>query len=233
MYRYIFFDLDGTLTDPREGITKSVQYALGRMGIVEEDLTKLEPFIGPPLLSSFMEYYHFSAERAREAVEYYREYFSVTGVLQNLLLDGVPELLADLKAHGKVLATASSKPEPFVRQILAHFQVDSYFDYICGGSMDESRINKEDVIEELIRRMELPKEEWNRILMVGDRRHDVEGAAHFGIPCLGLSIGFAAEGELEKAGAVAIVGSMEEVGAYILGKDVSDMDREGQTRQHE
>lgn len=219
MYQYILFDLDGTLTDPREGITKSVQYALRHMGIEEPDLAKLEPFIGPPLLESFTEYYDFSMEQAREAVEYYREYFSETGVFQNRLFKGVPELLSSLKAHGKVIATASSKPEPFVRLILEHFQVDSYFDYICGGSMDESRINKEDVIEELLRnRMQLPESEWNRILMVGDRRHDVEGAAKFGIPCLGLSMGFAAEGELEKAGAAAIADDMKGIESFVLGR---------------
>ncbi len=218
MYQYLMFDLDGTLTDPREGITRSVQYALRHMGIEETDLTKLEPFIGPPLLESFTEYYDFSMEQAREAVEYYREYFSVTGVYQNRLFDGVPELLADLKSHGKVIATASSKPEPFVRLILEHFQVDAYFDHICGGSMDESRLSKEDVIEELLcSRMRLPKEEWKHVLMIGDRRHDVEGAAKFGIPCLGLSMGFAAEGELEKAGAVLVVDSMEEIRTFILG----------------
>ena len=157
-------------------------------------------------------------EQAREAVEYYREYFRVTGVYQNRLFDGVPELLADLKSHGKVIATASSKPEPFVRLILEHFHVDAYFDHICGGSMDESRLSKEDVIEELLcSRMRLPKEEWKHVLMIGDRRHDVEGAAKFGIPCLGLSMGFAAEGELEKAGAVLVVDSMEEIRTFILG----------------
>ena len=218
MYQYLMFDLDGTLTDPREGITRSVQYALRHMGIEETDLTKLEPFIGPPLLESFTEYYDFSMEQAREAVEYYREYFRVTGVYQNRLFDGVPELLADLKSHGKVIATASSKPEPFVRLILEHCQVDAYFDHICGGSMDESRLSKEDVIEELLcSRMRLPKEEWKHVLMIGDRRHDVEGAAKFGIPCLGLSMGFAAEGELEKAGAVLVVDSMEEIRTFILG----------------
>lgn len=217
MYQYLMFDLDGTLTDPREGITKSVQYALQCMGIREENLTKLEPFIGPPLLESFREYYDFSVEQAREAVEYYREYFSVTGVYQNRLFDGVPKLLSDMKSNGKTVATASSKPEPFVRLILEHFHVDSYFDYICGGSMDESRISKEDVIEELLcSRMKLPKEEWKHVLMIGDRRHDVEGAAKFGIPCLGLSMGFAAEGELEKAGAVAIVDSIGAIGEFIL-----------------
>lgn len=218
MYQYLMFDLDGTLTDPREGITKSVQYALRHMGIEEKDLRKLEPFIGPPLLESFMEYYDFNVEQAREAVEYYREYFSKTGVFQNRLFDGVPKLLSDLKSHGKVVATASSKPEPFVRLILEHFHVEHYFDHICGGSMDESRLNKEDVIEELLcSRMRLPKEEWKHVLMIGDRRHDVEGAAKFNIPCLGLSMGFAAEGELEKAGAAAIVDSMEGIREFILG----------------
>ena len=217
MYQYIFFDLDGTLTDPREGITKSVQYALKCMGIEEQDLTKLEPFIGPPLLESFAEYYGFTVEQARQGVDYYREYFSEKGVFQNQLLEGVPKLLISLKTNGKVICVASSKPEVFVRMILEHFQVDSCFDYICGGSMDESRISKEDVREELLHRMELPEEERKKILMVGDRRHDVEGAAKFGIPCLGLSMGFAAEGELEKAGAVAVADSMEEVENYILG----------------
>jgi len=218
MYRYIFFDLDGTLTDPREGITKSVQYALEHMGIEEDDLTRLEPFIGPPLVESFMEYYNFSMDQAREGVRYYREYFSRTGVYQNRLLKGVRELLISLKAAGRVLAVASSKPEHFVRLILEHFQIDSYFDYICGASMDESRITKESVIEELLRRMNLLEDEKKKgqILMIGDRRHDVEGAAYFGIPCLGLAMGFAAEGELEKAGAVAVADNMEEVQAYVL-----------------
>lgn len=215
-YQYIFFDLDGTLTDSREGITKSVQYALRHMGIEEPDLTKLEPFIGPPLLQSFQEYYGFSLEQARKAVEYYREYFSGTGVYQNVLLEGVPELLRSLKAHGRTVAVASSKPEPFVRLILSNFQVEAYFDQICGASMDESRNCKADVLRELLDRMKLSAEEQKKVLMVGDRRHDVEGAAYFGIPCLGVSVGFAGEGELEHAGAVAVADSMKEVEEFIL-----------------
>lgn len=219
-YQYIFFDLDGTLTDSREGITKGVQYALKHMGIEEPDLAKLEPFIGPPLLESFAEYYGFSMEQGREAVEYYREYYSGTGVYQNLLFEGVLELLESLKKHGRVVATASSKPEHFVKMILKQFQVDKYFDYICGGSMDESRLSKEDVIRELLFRMNLSEEEKKKVLMVGDRRHDVEGAARFSIPCLGLSMGFAAEGELERAGAVAVVDNMKEIEAFILREQV-------------
>ena len=222
MYQYIFFDLDGTLTDPREGITKGVQYALAHMGIHEPDLAKLEPFIGPPLLESFAEYYGFSLEQGRQGVEYYREYYNVTGVLQNRIYEGAPKLLASLKESGRVIATASSKPEPLVRQILGHFHVDTYFDYICGASEDESRMSKESVIEELLHRMALPKEEWKRALMVGDRRHDVEGAAQFGIPCLGVSMGFAAEGELQRAGAIAVADSMEEVLRFVLQKEKTD-----------
>lgn len=216
MYNYIFFDLDGTLTDPREGITKSVQHALKRMGIEEPDLKKLEPFIGPPLVDSFKEFYHFTDEQAWKALDYYREYFSVTGLYQNKLLPGADKMLKSLKGHGKVLAIASSKPEPFVRQIAENFRIIQYFDYICGSTMDETRTKKEEVIEELLLRMRLPKEKLSQVLMVGDRRHDVEGAAFFGIPCLGLSIGFAAEGELERAGAIAIADSMKDVEEFVL-----------------
>ena len=137
-------------------------------------------------------------------------------MFQNRLFDGVPKLLQALRAGGRVTAIASSKAEPFVRQTVIHFQIDSYFDYICGGSLDESRCGKREVLEELLRRMNLSAEERKKILMVGDRRHDVEGAAHFGIPCLGLSMGFAAEGELEKAGAVAVVDSVEAIGKFVL-----------------
>ncbi len=216
MYQYIFFDLDGTLTDPREGITKSVQYALAKMGIEEPDLKKLEPFIGPPLIDSFMEYYGFTLEQAKNGVVYYREYFKPTGLYQNALFEGVPELLQSLKAHGKAVAIASSKPEPFVRQILEHFQILSYFDHVCGSTLDETRTKKEEVIGELIRRIGLSEQEKKKILMVGDRKHDVEGAACFGIPCLGVKMGFAAEGELEEAGAIAVVDSIKEIEAFIL-----------------
>ena len=216
MYKYIFFDLDGTLTDPREGITRSVQYALKKMGIEEPDLTKLEVFIGPPLVDSFMEYYGFTLDEARQGTEYYRENFSVHGWRQNKLFDGTKKMLTDLKEHGKVIAVASSKPEYFVEKILAYLEIDVLFDYVCGGSMDETRTHKDQVIDELLKRMRLSEPEKREILMVGDRRHDVEGAAVFGIPCLGLSMGFAAEGELEKAGAIAVVDSVEGITEYIL-----------------
>ena len=219
MYQYILFDLDGTLTDPREGITKSVQYALAHMGIDEPDLTKLEPFIGPPLMDSFMEYYGFSLEEAQKATEFYRENFTVKGLYQNELFEGVPEMLQSLKAKGRVIAIASSKPEAFVQRILDNFEISQYFDYVCGSTMNEKRTKKEEVIEELLRRMNLSEEEKKQMLMVGDRKFDVEGAAYFGIPCLGLTLGFAAEGELEKAGAAAIVDSIKGIEEFVLKKE--------------
>lgn len=216
MYQYIFFDLDGTLTDPKEGITKSVQYALSRMGIEEPDLKKLERFIGPPLKESFEEYYGFTSEMAKEGIGYYREVFQTEGLYQNELLPGVPQMLGALKEAGKILCIASSKPEPFVCKILEHFHIDNYFENVCGSNLDETRTKKAEVIEELLKRLRISGEERSKVLMVGDRKHDVEGAAVFGIPCVGLSMGYAAEGELEKAGAVAVVDSMEELKTFIL-----------------
>lgn len=216
MYQYIFFDVDGTLTDPSEGITRSAQYALAKMGIEEPDLQKLWPFIGPPLKESFKEFYGFSEEKAMEGVRIYREYFRKTGLYQNRLLDGVPKLLAHLREQGRVLAVASSKAEPFLMATLEMFHIADCFDYICGGTLDNTRITKAQVIGELLQRMQLSREERSKILMVGDRKHDVEGAAAFGIPCVGLSLGFAEEGELEKAGAIAVVDSMEELEDFIL-----------------
>mgnify|MGYP003294381100 CR=1 FL=1 len=122
----ILFDLDGTLTDPMIGITKSVQYALKKYGIIEENLWNLTKFIGPPLSNSFREFYGFSEEESHRAVEYYREYFAPTGKFENVVYDGIPEMLAALKKEGFVLAVATSKPEVFAKDILEHFELDRY-----------------------------------------------------------------------------------------------------------
>lgn len=144
--KYLLFDLDGTLTDPMVGITKSVQYALRRYGIEEPELTKLTPFIGPPLRDSFMKYYQFSKEQADEAVWVYREYFAEKGIFENEELPGIRSMLERLQKAGKVLLVATSKPEKFARQILEYFQLDSYFTFIGGADMGETRVKKEDVI---------------------------------------------------------------------------------------
>lgn len=216
-YQYIFFDLDGTLWDSREGITKGVRYALEQMGYGSPALEDLNKFIGPPLTESLPEFYGMTLEEARQGVVYFREYFESKGIYENQLFEGVEELLTELKQAGKILCTASSKPEKHVQITLDRFGLTDYFDYICGGSLDESRCGKPAVVGELIGRIGLTEEQLRtEVLMVGDRKHDVEGAGVFGIPCLGTSMGFAPEGELEAAGAVAVVHDFKEMAAYIL-----------------
>ena len=132
-YKYILFDLDGTLTDPKEGITKSVAYALKHFGIDVEDLDTLCKFIGPPLKDSFMQYYGLSEDDAHLAVEKYREYFEPCGMFQNKVYDGVENLLKELKTSGKEIVLATSKPGVYAQKILEHFHLDSYFSYVAAG----------------------------------------------------------------------------------------------------
>ncbi len=219
MYQYLFFDLDGTLTDPSEGITGSVQYALKAMGIDEPDRRKLTPFIGPPLIASFMEFYGFTREQAQEGLKHYRSYFVDKGIFQNEVLEGIPQMLEKLHTAGKFLAVASSKPEEFVRRILDRFDLSQYFDEVVGASMDEKRSEKADVIREAIRRVGLQDHQLDRVLMIGDRRHDVEGAKLCGVHSLGVYIGFAEPGELEEAGADHICHSVEEMETFLLEQE--------------
>lgn len=139
MFKYILFDLDGTLTDPKLGITSSVQYALRALGIEEPSLDKLEPFIGPPLTDSFREFYGLEGERLAMAIDKYRERFATQGIFENEIYPGIPQMLADLKAKDKLLAIASSKPTLFVEQILEHFEIGKYFDHVVGSNMDGTR----------------------------------------------------------------------------------------------
>ena len=153
MFEYILFDLDGTLTDPKLGITSSVQYALRALGIEEPSLDRLEPFIGPPLADSFREFYGLEGERLATAIDKYRERFATQGIFENEIYPGIPQMLADLKAKGKKLAIASSKPTLFVEQILEHFEIGKYFDHVVGSNMDGTRGTKEEVVEETLRQM--------------------------------------------------------------------------------
>lgn len=209
-YQYILFDLDGTLTEPKEGITKCVQYALKAFGIEENDLDKLVPFIGPPLTDSFQKFYGMTEKEAAHAVEVYRERFGTVGLFENAVIDGIPELLDILRTEGKVLAVATSKPEPYARRILEKFHLAEKFDCIVGGSMDESRCAKADVIGEVKRRLSLGGKE-EHMLMVGDRLHDIEGAKKQNIDSVGVYFGYAQEKELENAGADYIVNTVDEL----------------------
>ena len=220
MFQYCLFDLDGTLTDSREGITKSAQYALQHFGIEEPDLKKLEPFIGPPLKDSFMEFYGFTEEQAEEAMKFYRERFAPIGIYENEVFEGIPEMLRHLHQNRQKLAVASSKPIGFVRQILQHFEIDGYFDVIVGSELDGTRSTKEEVVEEALSQLgilELSGEERkNNCAMVGDRKFDIQGAKAYGLTGVGVSFGFAGEGELEEAGADIIVDTVTELEKLLL-----------------
>ena len=211
MYQYILFDLDGTLTDPGIGITNSVAYALKKWNIEAEDRSELYKFIGPPLLDSFRKYYGFSEEEAVQAIEYYREYFKVTGIYENTMYDGTEELLKKLKQSGKTIVLATSKPQEFAEIILKHFNLDQYFDYVAGATMDGSRSKKADVIAYLLARAGGAE----NAVMVGDTAYDIIGAAAHGMPGIGVSWGYGKVEDMEAAGAIAIAHSMDELEALL------------------
>lgn len=214
-YDWLLFDLDGTLTDPFEGITRSVEYALNAFGIEVEDRRTLAPFIGPPLVESLTERYGFTMEDAVAAVAKYREYFSVKGLYENELFAGIPELLRDCRAAGYKISMATSKPTYYARIIAEHFDIARYFDAIHGSSLDGSRITKSLVVEEAVREENLDP---TRALMIGDRRHDVEGAGEHGIKTVGVLYGYGSYEELSSSGAIHIVKDIDELHNLLISE---------------
>ncbi len=213
-YELILFDLDGTLTDPGEGITNSVAYALNKFDIQVKDKTSLNKFIGPPLIDSFMNFYGFSFERAKQAVAYYREYFTVKGIFENLVYDGIEDMLNVLKSSGKRLCVATSKPEPFAKIILEHFNLAHYFEYIAGATLDETRTKKNEVIEYALEQCGFTGRE--KAVMVGDREHDVIGAQKCSLDCIGVLFGYGSREELEVAGAKYIAETVGDISSFIV-----------------
>lgn len=211
----ILFDLDGTIINSEEGITKCVQYALRAYGIDEPDRKKLLCFIGPPLDPVFREKYGMTEEEAWQAVEKYRERFDVEGIFECCLYDGVRDAIIRLKEKDYVLALASSKPETACRRILEHFSLTPYFDEVVGSTLDGRISTKEEVLEELGRRMADCQIGRDEMCLIGDTKYDAAGAKAFGIRCIGVSYGFGTREELLDAGAEAVFDQMEEVERYI------------------
>lgn len=201
MITVYLFDLDGTLTEPKEGITKSVQYALNKLGI-EAGTDELEKFIGPPLKYSFSEFYGLDDETCLLAVKYYRERYTEKGLFENRIFDGVIPLLKGLKKQGKITAVATCKPEVFARQICDRYGMAPYLDEICGTDLDGILVTKAQVIGETLAR--LGKKPCDAV-MIGDRKFDIEGAKHFSMKSVGVTIGYAEDGELAEAGADYII----------------------------
>ncbi len=212
MYDTVLFDLDGTLTDPGQGITNSVAYALEKFGIEVKDKRELYKFIGPPLHESFRKYYGFSDKEAETAIVYYREYFRDTGIFENKVYDGIESLLNEIKLSGRKIILATSKPEEFAKRILVHFGLDKFFDFVAGATMDTSRSKKGDVIAYAIKESGCSPE---NTVMIGDRLHDIFGAKENGLDSIGVLFGYGSRKELENAGADYIAETVEDILKFI------------------
>ena len=218
-YTHAFFDLDGTLTDSAPGIVNSVCYALKKMGIEPPSKEKLTCFIGPPLAWSFSTYFGMNKTDSLRAVDAYREYYRAGGMLENSVYDGVVELLKRLRQAGVICVVATSKPHVFANRILQHFSLDSYFTLVAGPELDGTRGEKSEVIAYAMEQLGLS--DCNRILMIGDREHDVLGAKKFGMDSIGVLWGFGTEDELLRAGATYVCRNTDEVAAIFLGDPIA------------
>lgn len=210
MYKYVLFDLDGTVSDPMIGICTSVQYSLTKMGLEAPDINTLTPFIGPPLRNSYKEFYNFSDEEAEQAVIYYRERYSDIGLFENELYPGMAEMLRDLTEKGCRLAIASGKPTVFVKRILEKFQVSQYFEVMMGSEFDGTREKKIDAIMDVLKIM-CPKEPVSpeNFAMVGDRKFDIIAGKEAGFTTIAVSYGYGPMEELTKENPDIIVDSVE------------------------
>ena len=217
-YDVILFDLDGTLTDPAIGITNSVMHSLKKYGIEVVDRTELYKFIGPPLHESFEKFYGFSADEALQAVEHYREYYKVKGIYENLVYDGVEDLLIKLNESGKKVILATSKPEIFAREILRYFGLDKYFYYAAGANLDGSRTDKAEVIAYALKAGNVSDK--SAVVMVGDREHDIIGANKNGIDSIGVLFGYGNRKELENAKATYIAETVCDIEKMILNNSI-------------
>lgn len=213
MYDYLLFDLDGTVIDSGLGVTNSVMYALKKWGIEVEDRKKLYVFLGPPLVDSFSEHFGFSHEDSLKCVEYYREYYNEKGIFENIVYDGIVEVLVKAREMGKKTILATSKPEEYAKQILNHLGISKHFDFIAGATMDESRNEKAGVIRYALESLKI--NDMSKIVMIGDRKYDVIGAKEHGIETIGVLFGFGSEEELLLAGAKYIAPTPADILKFI------------------
>ncbi len=199
MKKYILFDLDGTLTDPAEGIIKSIKYSLEKLDVKQYDEEILTQFIGAPLVQAYSQYFGFDEEKAKKAVELYREYFTPTGIFENFVYDGISELLKRLCDNGYILAVATLKPTVAAKRILEHFDLAKYFVLVSGSDPNKTNETKSDIIANAIAALNI--KDKSLAVMTGDRKHDMLGAAINGIDSIGVLYGYGGKEELSSAGA--------------------------------
>ena len=214
-YKIILFDLDGTISDPKAGITKSVQYALQNMNIFEPDIDKLECFIGPPLQASFAEHYDFDEEETKKAIDFYRERFKGKGMFENELYEKIPSLLRSLHEHKLSLAVATSKPTVFAEQILQYFNISQFFDMVVGSNLDGTRASKTEIIQYILSKYNNYK--LDEFIMIGDRKHDIIGAANTGIDSIAVTYGYGSLEELSHCKPTYIVRDIDQFKEILIG----------------
>ncbi len=213
-YDLIAFDLDGTLTDPASGLVKSFSYALTHMDVDYGDPADLTRFIGPPLFSEWQKVYGFTEEQASLALQYFHEYFGKYGWCDNRVYDGVSSMLAALRAEGKIIVLATSKPEHYAKDILDYFDLTQYFDFICGALNERERDKKHEVLSYALDNfLHIPRE---RCILVGDRKYDAEGAAMCGIDSLGVLYGHGSREEVTACGFTYVVERVEDIVAALI-----------------
>ena len=214
-YKYIIFDLDGTLSDSKEGITKSVQYALKKVGIIEDDLDNLNHFVGPPMVEEYMKSYGMSKEKAFETLDYYRERYVPTGIYETKIYPGIKEILEALKQNSFKMGMATSKPEGMAEEVAKYLEILDYFDIICGADLHGPIQSKASVLNKLFETSDFKKEES---VLIGDTKFDVEGANEVGIDSLGVSWGTGTKKEMLDRGALEIFDDYQSVIDYFIGE---------------
>ncbi len=217
-YKYLMFDLDGTITESGPGIMNAAAIALKHFGIEEKDPERLSLFVGPPLDVSFMGRYGMSEEDSLEAIRVFREYYNVTGIFENSVYSGIVPMLKDLRERGYITAIASSKPQVMVKIVLDHFGITDLFDTFVGCELDGRRSKKSEVIEEVLRQFQAmdPDYSKDKVIMVGDRCYDIIGAHEQSLPCIGVSYGYGSRQELEEAGAEHIAATVEDLHKLLI-----------------
>lgn len=214
MYDKILFDLDGTLIDPKIAITKAAQYALSKFNIVENNLDKLESFIGPPLSVSFQKYYSFNESELKRAIEFYREHFAKFGISSNILYPGIDDLLKELYDKGITLAIATSKLTSSAELVLKHFGLYDYFALVYGGDFYQTQASKQEIIHNTLSK--LPAVRKQTTVMVGDREYDIIGAQQNGIDSIGVTYGYGSTKEIKETNPTHIVNSVEELKILLI-----------------
>ena len=212
--QYLLFDLDGTISDPVEGITKSAVYALNELGYEVPDKATLASFIGPPLQETFGVYFGMDAKQVTKAVAKYREYYAPHGIYENQLYPGIYELLELLHSQNRRIVLATSKATPFAEQILKQHGIDHFFTFVSGSELSGERVNKREVIEYAMANSGATLADT---VMIGDRKHDILAANALGLDSIAVLFGYGSREELTAAQPSALAADVEELRCMLCG----------------